>query len=420
MAWIVSQFGARQHYATPRAFHRQGKLDIFYTENWAGRLRPLLLKMPGRFRAFGNRWSPDLPNNKVASFDITTLYDILTRSRRHVSDSIENVHAEYIREGVRFCSRVNRHLRWHRRRLPLDPAREVFYGCKSVCLETLQLMNEKGIFSIVDQADPAAVEEKIVQAEREKWYGWEAITGKVPASYYERCRKEWEAASVVLVYSDWTKQAIVEQGVAPEKVVVVPLAYEPPADLSPLDSRPVRDRNQPLTVLWLGSVMLRKGIPYLFQAAQLLADRPIKFVVAGPLLISEIAKASAPPNVEFIGRVIRGEAEKVYRSADIFVLPTLSDSFALTQVEAMANGLPVIATPRCGQVVTPGVDGYIVPTSSGEALAKAIVELDEDREKLAAMSNAALIKSKDFSIDAYAQRVRDIVVQRRPELAEAI
>jgi glycosyltransferase involved in cell wall biosynthesis len=101
-------------------------------------------------------------------------------------------------------------------------------------------------------------------------------------------------------------------------------------------------------------------------------------------------------------------------------LPTLSDSFALTQVEAMANGLPVIATPRCGQVVTPGVDGYIVPTSSGEALAKAIVELDEDREKLAAMSNAALIKSKDFSIDAYAQRVRDIVVQRRPELAEAI
>ena len=53
----------------------------------------------------------------------------------------------------------------------------------------------------------------------------------------------------------------------------------------------------------------------------------------------------------------------------MFVLPTISDSFALTQVEAMANGLPVIATRRCGEVVADGVDGRIVPVADAESLA---------------------------------------------------
>src|SRR5437870_4169183 len=128
MGWIVSQYGARQHYATPRAFQRQGTLDIFYTENWAGRLRPLLLKAPRQARAFANRWSPELPTSKVISFDISTLFDIATRRFRKPNLSIENKHAEYIREGQRFCKRVNRSLR----RKKISPESTVFYGCKSV------------------------------------------------------------------------------------------------------------------------------------------------------------------------------------------------------------------------------------------------------------------------------------------------
>jgi glycosyltransferase involved in cell wall biosynthesis len=416
MGWIVSQYGARQHYATPRAFQRQGKLDLFFTENWAGRLRPLLKALPGRFKALANRWSDELPNRKVVSFNLRTLIDLSTRSRRNVNQSNATKYAEYIREGERFCHRVNTHLR----RQTISSQFNVFYGCKSVCLETLQLMNDHGVFSIVDQADPAAVEEKIVAAECEKWPGWEATTGTVPDAYYQRCNREWDAASIVLVYSEWTRQAIIQQGVAPDKVVVVPLAYEPPHDLTPIHSRPPRDPSQPLTVLWLGLVNLRKGIPYFFEAARLLKDRPIRFKVAGQLLISEVGRAAAPSNVEFLGRVIRGDAERVYRSADIFVLPTLSDSFALTQVEAMANGLPVIATNRCGQVVTHGVDGMIIPTSDSVALANAIAEFDDDRTRLAQMSNAAIIKSRRFSIDAYGQRVRDQVLLGRPDLINVI
>jgi len=57
-----------------------------------------------------------------------------------------------------------------------------------------------------------------------------------------------------------------------------------------------------------------------------------------------------------------------YRSADVFVLPTLSDGFAITQIEAMSHGLPVIATPNCASVVENGVDGLWCPQKTAEHL----------------------------------------------------
>ncbi len=121
--------------------------------------------------------------------------------------------------------------------------------------------------------------------------------------------------------------------------------------------------------------------------------------------------------MKFIGRVFRGDVAKVYLSADLFVLPTISDSFAITQVEAMSHGLPVIATPRCGQVVTDGVDGRIIPPADGDALAAAIAALDEDRPLLASMAIAARQKAATFTLARYGQQVHDEVARRRPSLA---
>jgi glycosyltransferase involved in cell wall biosynthesis len=412
MGWIVSQYGARQHYATARAFQRQGTLDVFYTEAWARSFRPLLRSFPGRPKAFANRWCEGLPDEKVTSFNLQTLLYLAARQFRRAAPTVESAHLDYIAEGIRFCRWVNRDLF----KRQLSPRSDLFYGCKSVCLETLLELKKRAIFTLVDQADPGAVEERLVQCEREKWPGWEAIPGKVPSEYYDRCHQEWDTASIVMVYSRWTRQAIIDQGVAPEKVVVVPLAYEPQQPVA----RRVRPANQPLIVLWLGTVMLRKGIPYLLEAARLLIDRNIQFIVAGQMLVSQKALEFAPPNVQFVGRVIRDQTEAVYQSADIFVLPTISDSFALTQVEAMAHGLPVIATERCGEVVSNGVDGFIVPVGDSNALAKAIATLDDDRSLLHTMSVNAIQKSKAFSIASYAAQVREVVIQHTPELSSAI
>jgi glycosyltransferase involved in cell wall biosynthesis len=167
----------------------------------------------------------------------------------------------------------------------------------------------------------------------------------------------------------------------------------------------------PLNVLWLGSVNLRKGIPYLIEAAHQLPD--VRFTVAGPLDISKDAIASAPPNMDFLGRITRDRTAEIYRAADVFVLPTLSDGFAITQLEAMGYGLPVVTTPNCGDVVTDGVDGLIVRAGDANALAKALARLDADRNLVREMSRQAIDKIGSFRLPNQSDQIEAEVMKRR-------
>jgi hypothetical protein len=403
-SWIVSQIGARQHYGVPRGFFYKNELRSLYTEVWCRWGRSLLRKGPRSFRALAGRYHPDIPNSKVVSFNFHVIRDELKSRTKQLS--IEEQYLEYLRIGRRFASAVARDLS----RQKLDPDKDVFFGFNTGCLETFELMKERKIITICDQIDPGEVEEQLVFDESLKWPGWQPQEGRIPQEYWHRMRQEWAAASMVLVNSEWSKQALIKQGVPAEKMFIVPVAYE--AEKRHIPAR--KNMNGPLVVLWIGSVILRKGIQYLVEAARQLENNPhIRIVVAGPILISKDVVAKAPKNMEFLGRITRDETEDWYRRADVFVLPTLSDGFAITQVEAMAQAMPVITTPNCGEVVTHGVDGLIVPACDAAALADAIVKLDRDRRLLREMSYRALDKSAHFYLPRQAQMVEEAVLNYR-------
>jgi glycosyltransferase involved in cell wall biosynthesis len=393
LRWIVSQIGAREHYAVPRAFHARGRLRMFYTDAWASALvrcsgSPLVL------RAFSDRFHPELPDRQVAAFTIRTFLESFHWARRQGSRAI---YQEYVRAGMAFAQRVTNHLS----RQLLDPRADAFFGFFTGCLETLEFLRERGILTFVDQADAGRVHYQLVSAEAQKWPGWQEMPAEVPDFYFERLAREWQTASLVVVNSHWSQSALVHQGVSPDKIIVVPPAYERTVEAKP---RPVK-RDGPLTVLWVGNVVLGKGIQYLIEAAKTLAGTNIRFTIAGTIGITEKALAAAPSNMNFLGTISRQAVGGLYCQSDLFVLATISDGFALTQIEAMSYGLPVIATPNCGRVVTPGVDGLIVPAYDATALAEAITRVNADRSLLAEMSRQALEKSKQFSLASYADRV---------------
>ena len=394
-SWIVSQIGARQHYAIPVGFQQRDQLRLLYTDLWAGPARRLLARGPSAARAFAARCHPALPRSKVVAFTARGLLDML--AQRGSGRSVEQTHHGWLATGQWFARAVAADLA--RRRL--DPAADAFFGFNTACLETLQHLRGRGVPTICDQIDPAQIEDDLVQAEAERWPGWQRASGRVPDEYWARMRQEWAAADRVVVNSEWSRAALVRQGVPAEKLSVVPVAFEPGPAPPPV--RPPTDG--PLTVLWLGTVNLRKGIPYLIEAAKrLAASHPrVRFVVAGPVMISDTAVASAPPTVTFLGRVTRDQTADLYRRADLFALPTISDGFAVTQVEAMAHGLPVVTTPNCGSVVTDGTDGRIVPAADAAALAAALAALDDDRPLLREMSRRAVEKSRQFGLDVQAR-----------------
>lgn len=391
--WTVAQIGAREHYAVARAFQREGRLRALVTDAYCGRLASLLAKLPGPVGSLASRSHPELARARVRAFTRRAILDHLATSLRPRS-SREATYLSYVRQGERFGRKVVASLG------RLDPERDAFFSYDTGALEPLLALGLRGIPTLLSQIDPARVEEQLVAAERARWPGWEKDPGEIPEAYFERLSREWRAASRVVVNSEWSRDALIAQGVDPSKLRVVPLAYES-TEVGP--ARPVRDG--PLRLLFLGLVCLRKGIQYLIEAARLLGDRRLEFTVAGPLLVSDVARAEAPSNVRFLGRVQRSETPRVYAAADLFLFPTLSDGFGITQLEAMAHGLPVIATPCCGRVVTPGKDGLIVPSGDASALAGAIASLDDDRGSLAAMSVEARAKVAAFSLDRLAREL---------------
>jgi len=401
--WIVAQIGSRQHYAVPRGFEAIGQFKRLYTDAWCPRLlRPLLLRGNASMRAFAGRWHSEVPSRKVISHNLRAIRDV-ARQRNSAGATVERMHQEYLHIGAEFDNWVCRHLD---RAGAVDAGADAFFGFNTGCLRTIQALRGRGVPTVLDQIDPAKVEEDIVYAESAKWPGWQALPGRVPQEYWDRLAAEWAAVDLLLVNSQWTRSALVRQGVPDDKILIVPLAYEPAAGPVPLPTR----KDHPLTVLWLGSVILRKGIQYLMEAARLLADTDLKFVIVGEIGISKAALDMAPRNMSFLGRITREQTNQLYQKADMFVLPTLSDGFAVTQVEAMNRGLPVITTPNCGEVVTDGRDGLIVPPADAPALAGAIRRLNSDRALLSEMSQNAFIRSMQFLLPNQARAV-DAAVQ---------
>lgn len=397
--WIVTQIGSREHYACPVGFERRGTLARFYTDIWAGpALRALGQRYP-QLRGITGRWHPELPEAKVKPFNLKGLF-YQQQIRRGAYDSNTAIHLAYDRIGAWFAGRVRDDLG----RRPLDPRSHILYSFSTGALETLRFAKDVSMPAVVNQLDPARTDQDLIAEEARSWPGWQAVADPVPESYFDRLREEWRLADLVAVNSEFSRRALVSQGVPAEKLFVVPLTYEPEVRESPVKNP---KHPGPLKVLWLGQVVLRKGIPYLFEAGRILARRgvAVEVLVAGIVIISDQAARSAPTNVKLLGRVPREKALELYATSDVFVLPTISDGFAITQLEAMSFGLPVITTPNCGDVVSDGVDGYIIPIRSPEALADRIQQLAEDRAKLAELQTSARLKSKLFTLDRYTSTI---------------
>ncbi|HUD49784.1 MAG TPA: glycosyltransferase family 4 protein [Candidatus Baltobacteraceae bacterium] len=411
LRWIVAQEGSRQTYSVPLAFYRLGKLRIMYSDIWCRWGRGLLKRGPAGARALATRFHPEIPGNLVVSFNFEAIMSRAWNQLRHANTTPEEASKEYCRFGRWYALRVREHLE----RVDTNPDRDCFFGFNSNCLEVIEALKKRRVFTVVDQVDPARVEEEMILEEMERWPGWAKVRGRITEEYWKRIEAEWKAADAVLVNSEWSKQALVQQGVPAEKIITVPLALDLPRKEAPQPINPVGT----LKALWLGSVVIRKGIQYLVEAARLLEGRDIEFLLAGPLAISREAVESFPRNIKVLGRITRDRLAEVYRQAHVFVLPTISDGFAVTQLEAMAHGLPVVTTPNCGRVVTDGVDGLIVPVRDGRALADALGRVEGDRGLLREMSHNALQSVKNYGLPSNAAMINQLVRERRDCMSKA-
>jgi glycosyltransferase involved in cell wall biosynthesis len=111
--------------------------------------------------------------------------------------------------------------------------------------------------------------------------------------------------------------------------------------------------------------------------------------------------------VKWFGPVTRNKAAEFYRNADVFILPTLSDGFAITQLEAQARGLPVIASENCGKVVENGVNGIILEEPTAACILAAVRDCIADPERLERLASASGVRN-NFTLQALADKLEDL------------
>ena len=95
---------------------------------------------------------------------------------------------------------------------------------------------------------------------------------------------------------------------------------------------------------------------------------------------------------------------------DVFLLPSICEGSATVIYEALAAGLPVICTPNAGSVVRDGVDGFIVPIRDPDAIMEKLEQLATNAQLLAQMSENARRRAGEYSIDAYGERLKEVLL----------
>ena len=111
--------------------------------------------------------------------------------------------------------------------------------------------------------------------------------------------------------------------------------------------------------------------------------------------------------MKWCGPETRSRAAEKFRTADVFILPTLSDGFAITQLEAQAHGLPIMASRFCGRVVESGRNGILLEEPSAACIAAAIRDCIADPSRLQILAAASRV-GNEFTIDALAQRLQEL------------
>ncbi len=388
---LVSQIGAREHYAIACALRDQAVLAAMVTDFWVPkkhwfRFIPGLTRLRDRYLISLASVMVLAPNIRMLSFELRQR--IIKRRGWSVNMARNTLFQKFA------ISKFDKLAKQHSELALFSysyAARDLFNDAK-----------KRGWETMLGQIDPGPEEEKIVAAEHERYPELGSRWQPAPAEYWKSWRQEVDLADVVIVNSEWSKQCLIKEGVAAGKLQVIPLVYESKASYCN-DTAHEKSNHTDVVfqVLFLGQINLRKGVARLLEAMRLLRDEPIQLTLAGPCEIDPSSWADLP-NVEWLGSVPRSEVGRLYEEADVFILPTLSDGYAITQLEALSRGLPVIASAHCGAAVDHGVNGWILADLEPKTIAEAITHARVENIKPVSTESS-------FTLDELGQSLVDLV-----------
>ena len=391
--WICCQLGAREHYWIPRGLHQRGLLAGLVTDLWVPPGSFLAWIGGGTGERLRQRFDDALADAHVHHASASALaYEFGTLRNQSEWDAIIARNNWFEAKAVHCLEAITQRS---------GSQRQIIFAYSYAARSIFQRARELGCTTVMGQIDPGPVEERIVSNICLRHNHQRTDAQRIPDCYWQAWREECEICDIIVVNSNWTRDALLAEGVSPGKVQIVPLAYDPQVQVGRFERKyPAKFSNaRPLRVLFLGALIPRKGIYEVLDAAFQLRNAPVEFHLVGPGREELAVLDFGNTNVHWVEQVPRSHVTQFCQDADVFVFPTHSDGFGLTQLEAMAAGLPVIASKNCGEVVSHGINGLLLPTVTSEAIVESIEWCTKHPSQLLQMSDNAIRTSAQFSTD---------------------
>ncbi len=333
----------------------------------------------------------------VTSLPVTLLLALLARTRR----------LRRAKPSQRFwaCEAIDRSVA-----RKLTPGADLLLAESQIALSSIIRGRELGMTTAIDRTNSHIEYQSQVWEEENRRFGlgWPPNSARV----VEKGLREYQEADFIFVLSSYVEQTFLDRGIPARKLIKVPSGI----DLTPF--HPVPKEDGVFRVIFCGAIQNKKGVHYLLEAFHGLDLPNAELWLIGKVfedMHPVLAKYSG--TYRLLGSLPISQLAYHYSQGSVFVLPSLEEGLAKVMLEAMACGLPVIASTNTGgmDVVREGVDGFIVPIRDVAALQEKITFLYAKPELCREMGRNALERvHAEFTIDRYFKRLIDSLQRLMP------
>lgn len=406
------QVGARRNYSVALALHQQDLLyrlfTDFYTFSWmlkgAEKIEQITNNKLSIVNNLSKRRQDQLPDDKICS--LQWQFSLLNFWKKNLSyreiylldQEISLAITQLIKSKQNNISHIYCYT-WNAK------------NCRKTVKDSLIITDQ--IQAVIKSFIPMF--EKEFQ-DHSDWVKEKILLAEVKELWTKNEKEDMEATDYFFAPSEFIKENLINDlGIDSKKVYLNPYPapfwlYHFNTSFKNNSSRISRNKQQgdSLKILFVGSVDLRKGIPYLLKALRKLNPNSFTARIVGSIGIHNSKVKEYSDICTFMGKLDKQELSEQYEWADVFVFPSLAEGSAGVIYEAMAFGLPVITTNSSGSWIRDGIDGILVQERNVEHLIKSFLLYMENPTLLESHGQNSWERIKAFSIEQTGIRLKNL------------
>jgi glycosyltransferase involved in cell wall biosynthesis len=220
-----------------------------------------------------------------------------------------------------------------------------------------------------------------------------------------------DKSDLIIAVSTSVRDFLISEAISKEKVVLIPNAI----DATNIKAKKIKEANRAPIIGTIGNLNIQKGHVYLVKAMEIVLKKfptaTLEIIGEGDqknLLQAIINDRHLQKHVTLLGK--KNDVSKYRKDWDVFVLPSIAETFGITILEAMSEGIPVIASQVGGipDIIKNKENGLLIKSRDHEKLAKAIIEILDHPVLAAKLKRGGLLRIKDFDWQKIIKKIEDL------------